>query len=95
MHGHKNRSDRDHHDRDVKITVTDARGQLGKLLDTHVNDGGVVYLTRNGRRIGAVVAPDVPEKLEALEDDYWSAGQPRSPLGTQQVIKVVLRVDLK
>jgi kynureninase len=60
------------HDRDVEITVTDARGQLGKLLDTHVNDGGVVYLMRNGRRIGAVVAPDVPEKLEALEDDYWS-----------------------
>jgi hypothetical protein len=60
------------HDRDVEITVTDARGQLGKLLDTHVNDGGVVYLMRNGRRVGAVVAPDVPEKLEALEDDYWS-----------------------
>jgi hypothetical protein len=61
-----------HEHDDLEITVTDARGQLGKLLDTHVNAGGVVYLMRNGHRIGAVVAPDVPEKLESLEDDYWS-----------------------
>jgi hypothetical protein len=62
------------HEHDLEITVTDARGQLGKLLDTHVNAdvGGVVYLMRNGHRIGAVVAPDVPEKLELLEDEYWS-----------------------
>jgi len=57
---------------DMEVTVTDARGQLPDLLDTQVRDGGVVYLTRYGRRIGAVVPADVAERIEELEDAYWS-----------------------
>ncbi len=58
---------------DREITVTDARGQLPALLDTDIRDGNVVYLTRHGRRVGALVPADVAERLEELEDAYWSA----------------------
>jgi len=57
---------------EVEVTVTDARGQLPELLDTHVRDGEVVYLTRYGRRIGAVVSAEVAERLGEMEDAYWS-----------------------
>jgi prevent-host-death family protein len=57
----------------VELTVTEARAQLAELLDTHVRDGGVVYLTRYGRRVGAVVPAEVAEHLDDIEDAYWSA----------------------
>lgn len=56
----------------VEVTVTDARAQLPELLDTQVRDGGVVYLTRYGRRVGAVVPSEVAERFEQWEDAYWS-----------------------
>ncbi|WP_243859445.1 type II toxin-antitoxin system Phd/YefM family antitoxin [Amycolatopsis arida] len=72
---------------DREIPVTEARGQLPALLDTDVRDGGVVYLTRHGRRVGAIVPADVAERLDELEDAYWSrranevlqAGEPTIP----------------
>lgn len=60
------------HAHDTEITVTDARGKLPKLLDNEVRDGGRVYLTRNGRRVGALVPVDVAEHQEEIEDAYWS-----------------------
>jgi prevent-host-death family protein len=57
----------------VELTVTDARAQLAELLDTRVREGGVVYLTRYGRRVGAVVPAEVAEHLDDIEDAYWSA----------------------
>ena len=57
----------------VELSVTDARTQLAELLDTRVRDGGVVYLTRYGRRVGAVVPAEMAEHLDDIEDAYWSA----------------------
>ncbi|OZM69885.1 prevent-host-death family protein [Amycolatopsis antarctica] len=57
---------------DVDVAVSDARTQLPGLLDQQARDGGVVYLTRYGRRVGAVVPVDVAERLEELEDAYWA-----------------------
>lgn len=57
---------------DVEITVTDARSKLSELIDAQVRDGGVVYLTRYGRRVGAVVPAEVAERFERWEDIYWS-----------------------
>lgn len=57
----------------VELSVTDARAQLAELLDTRVRDGGVVYLTRYGQRVGAVVPAEVAEHLDDIEDAYWSA----------------------
>jgi hypothetical protein len=36
------------------------------LLDTRVREGGVVYLTRYGRRVGAVVPAEVAEHLDDI-----------------------------
>lgn len=57
---------------DVEITVTDARSKLPELIDTQICDGGVVYLTRYGRRVGAVVPAEVAERFEHWADIYWS-----------------------
>jgi antitoxin (DNA-binding transcriptional repressor) of toxin-antitoxin stability system len=57
---------------DVEITVTDTRSKLPELIDTQVRDGGIVYLTRYGRQVGAVVPPEVAERFEHWEDSYWS-----------------------
>jgi antitoxin (DNA-binding transcriptional repressor) of toxin-antitoxin stability system len=57
---------------DVEITVTNARSKLPELIDTQVRDGGIVYLTRYGRRVGAVVPAEVAERFEHWEDIYWS-----------------------
>jgi prevent-host-death family protein len=57
---------------DIEMSVSDARSHLPELLDTQVRDGGVVYLTRYGRRVGAVVPADLAERLSDLEDAYWS-----------------------
>ncbi|MGH3855346.1 MAG: type II toxin-antitoxin system prevent-host-death family antitoxin [Pseudonocardiaceae bacterium] len=56
----------------VEVTVTDARARLPELIDTEVRDGGVVYLTRYGRRVGAVVPAEVAEQFEQWDDAYWS-----------------------
>ena len=56
----------------VEVTVTDARVKLPKLIDTAVRDGAVVYLTRYGRRVGALVPVEVAERYEQWEDAYWS-----------------------
>jgi prevent-host-death family protein len=51
---------------DVELSVTDGRAQLAELLDTRVREGGVVYLTRYGRRVGAVVPAEVAEHLDDI-----------------------------
>jgi antitoxin (DNA-binding transcriptional repressor) of toxin-antitoxin stability system len=56
----------------VEVTVTDARARLPELIDTEIRDGAVVYLTRYGRRVGAVVPAEVAERFELWEDAYWS-----------------------
>lgn len=56
----------------VEVTVTDARAKLPELLDTEVRNGAVVYLTRYGRRVGAVVPAEIAERYEQWEDAYWS-----------------------
>jgi hypothetical protein len=52
--------------------VTDARSKLPELIDTQVRDGGVVYPTRYGQRVGAVVPAEVTERFEHWEDIYGS-----------------------
>jgi prevent-host-death family protein len=56
----------------IEVTVTDARAKLPELIDTEIRDGAVVYLTRYGRRVGAVVPAEVAERFEVWEDAYWS-----------------------
>ncbi|HEX4703766.1 MAG TPA: type II toxin-antitoxin system prevent-host-death family antitoxin [Pseudonocardiaceae bacterium] len=55
----------------IEVSVSHARAHLPELLD-NVRDGGVVYLTRYGKRLAALVPTDAAEYLDRLEDDYWS-----------------------
>lgn len=55
----------------VEVAVSHARATLPELLDD-VRAGGVVYLTRYGKRLAALVPAGVAEHVERLEDDYWS-----------------------
>jgi prevent-host-death family protein len=55
----------------IDLPATEVRGRLPELLE-EVRDGGIVYLTRYGRRIAALVPVDVAENYERVEDDYWA-----------------------
>lgn len=54
-----------------ELPATEARNQMSELLD-HVADGEVVYLTRRGKRVAALLPADVAENYEAIEDAYWA-----------------------
>lgn len=54
-----------------EVSVIDACAKLPELLE-HVRRGGVVYLTRHGKRVGAVVSADIGARLGELEDLCWS-----------------------
>ncbi|UGQ14200.1 type II toxin-antitoxin system prevent-host-death family antitoxin [Yinghuangia sp. ASG 101] len=45
----------------VEIPVSEARPRLAELVDDAAH-GRVVYLTRHGRRVAAIVPADLPEK---------------------------------
>lgn len=55
----------------VEVTLTDARARIYELVDA-IADGTFVYLTRNGRRVAAIMPADVAENYERIEDDYWA-----------------------
>jgi len=55
----------------IEVSISHARAHLPELLD-NVRDGGVVYLTRYGKRLAALVPTDAAEYLDRLEDEYWS-----------------------
>jgi len=54
-----------------EIPVTDARTQLAEVIE-HVGTGEIIYLTRHGRRVAAIVPVDDAEALERAEDAYLS-----------------------
>jgi prevent-host-death family protein len=55
----------------IEVTVSHARANLPELL-AEVGSGGVVYLTRYGKRLAALVPPEAAEELARQEDEYWS-----------------------
>jgi antitoxin (DNA-binding transcriptional repressor) of toxin-antitoxin stability system len=57
----------------IELSLTEARNRLPELAETTVRDGGIVYLTRYGRRVAATVPADVAENHEHMENAYLSA----------------------
>lgn len=45
----------------AEVSVSEARPRLAELVD-EAADGRVVYLTRHGHRVAAIVPADLPEK---------------------------------
>lgn len=54
-----------------EVPVAEGRNRLPELIE-EVRDGGIVYLTRYGKRVAALVPADVAENYERIEDDYWA-----------------------
>jgi prevent-host-death family protein len=52
----------------AEIGVTEARDQLGQLVNRAEYNDERVVLTRNGRAVAAIVPVDVLRELEAAED---------------------------
>jgi prevent-host-death family protein len=55
----------------VEVTVSHARSHLPELLED-VRAGGMVYLTRYGKRLAALVPAESAERLAEQDDEYWS-----------------------
>jgi prevent-host-death family protein len=51
-----------------EMPVSDARQHLSDVVNRAAYGGEVVYLTRRGRRLAAVVPVEVLEGIEAAED---------------------------
>lgn len=83
----------DEPDDSTELPLTDARNRLPELAETTIRDGGIVYLTRYGRRVAAIVPADVAENYERMENAYLSAladeakTDTEAPLSTAELIK--------
>lgn len=69
----------------IEVSVSHARANLPELLED-VREGGVVYLTRYGKRLAALVPAAAAEYLERVEDDYWSRRARDAMAGDQPAI---------
>jgi|GEM_PF-5604381 len=56
----------------VEIPVSELRDRLGETLEQVDREDTFVYVTRHGRRIGAIMPADIAEHYEDMEDAYWS-----------------------
>lgn len=77
----------------IELSLTEARNRLPELAETTIRDGGIVYLTRYGRRLAAIVPTDVAENYERMENAYLSAladeakADTEAPLSTAELVK--------
>jgi antitoxin Phd len=55
-----------------ELPVSEARDTFADVLGRATYAGQITYITRRGRRVGAVVPVDVAEAAEAAEDAYLS-----------------------
>ena len=56
----------------VEIPVSELRDKLGETLERVDREDTFVYVTRHGRRIGAIMPADIAENYERMEDAYWA-----------------------
>lgn len=70
----------------VEIPISELRDKLGETLERVDREDTFVYVTRHGRRIGAIMPADIAENYEHMEDAYWARradearGEPSRPL---------------
>ena len=51
-----------------KVPISEASGHLDEIADESAATGEVIYLTRDGRRLAAIVPVEVAAEIEAAED---------------------------
>lgn len=58
-------------DNSFELPVSDARARLAELVED-ARHGQVIYLTRYGHHVAAIVPAEMAENQEQLEDAYWA-----------------------
>ena len=56
----------------IEIPISELRDRLGETLERVDREDIFVYITRHGRRIGAIMPADIAEHYEDMEDAYWA-----------------------
>ncbi len=51
-----------------EVPISEVSGHLDEIADESAATGEVIYLTRGGRRLAAIVPADAAEEIEAAED---------------------------
>ena len=51
-----------------ELPISEVAGHLDEVADESAATGEVIYLTRDGRRLAAIVPADVAADMEAAED---------------------------
>jgi prevent-host-death family protein len=51
-----------------EIPISEASGHLDQVANESATTGEVIYLTRDGRRLAAIVPVEVAAEIEAAED---------------------------
>jgi prevent-host-death family protein len=51
-----------------EVPISEASGHLDEVADETAATGEVIYLTRDGRRLAAIVPVEVAAEIEAAED---------------------------
>ncbi|WP_078491881.1 type II toxin-antitoxin system Phd/YefM family antitoxin [Streptomyces yerevanensis] len=64
---------------DLEVGIREARATLRDLIDQVERDGAVVYLTRNGRRAAALVAPSFEPRTDSPK--IWVPRSTRKAIG--------------
>jgi prevent-host-death family protein len=59
----------------TEVSIAELRARLAELFDQVAEDPAdpILYITRNGRRIGAIMAAETAEDYQAMEDAYWNS----------------------
>jgi prevent-host-death family protein len=55
----------------IEVNVSIARSHLSDYVEM-TKEGRTVYLTNRGKRVAALVASDIAERHEEMEDEYWT-----------------------
>lgn len=51
-----------------ELPISEVSGHLDEVADESAATGEVIYLTRDGQRLAAIVPADAAEEIEAAED---------------------------
>ena len=52
-----------------ELPIEQAQAHLGEVVEDAERAGEVVYLTRHGRRVAAIVSPRLAAEIEQAEDE--------------------------
>ena len=52
-----------------ELPIEQAQEHLTEVVEEAERAGDVVYLTRHGRRVAAIVSPELAAEIEAAEDE--------------------------